>query len=80
MGTRHRQSVITKDGDLKIQQYGQWDGYPEGQGKDILNYLKNGDLEKYQENLNKIPLINDEQIKEISKTKAYGVASIRYFV
>ena len=67
MGTRHRQSVITKDGDLKIQQYGQWDGYPEGQGKDILNYLKNGDLEKYQENLNKIPLINDEQINDIEK-------------
>jgi thiamine-phosphate pyrophosphorylase len=25
-------------------------------------------------------IINDEQIKEISKTKAYGFASIRYFV
>lgn len=25
-------------------------------------------------------IINDEQIKQISKTKAYGIASIRYFV
>ena len=39
-------------------------------------------VEKY-ENINIIALggiINDEQIKEISKTKAYGFASIRYFV
>lgn len=41
--------------------------------KDIVN--------KYQ-NINIIALggiINNEQIKEISKTKAYGIASIRYF-
>ncbi|QOD60636.1 hypothetical protein H9I45_15050 [Polaribacter haliotis] len=79
MGTRHRQAVITKEGDLKIQQYGQWDGYPDGQGKDILNYLRNGDLDRYQENLNKIPLINDEQIDEVNKdsnwTKNYPYLS-----
>jgi thiamine-phosphate pyrophosphorylase len=39
-------------------------------------------VDKYA-NINIIALggiINDEQIKEISKTKAYGFASIRYFV
>lgn len=39
-------------------------------------------VEKY-ENINIIALggiINDEQIEQISKTKAYGFASIRYFV
>lgn len=61
MGTRHRQAVITKEGILKIQQYGQWDGNPQNQGKNILNYLRNGNLDKYQENLNKISIINEEQ-------------------
>lgn len=79
MGTRHRQAVITKEGEMKIQQYGQWDGYPDGQGKDILNYLRDGDLDKYQDNLSKIPLINDEQIDEVNKdenwTKTYPYLS-----
>ena len=67
MGTRHRQAVITKEGELKIQQYGQWDGYPEGQGINILTYLRNGDLKRYQSNLKNINLINDEQIDEVNK-------------
>lgn len=39
-------------------------------------------VDKYP-NINIIALggiINDKQIEEISKTKAYGIASIRYFV
>ena len=67
MGTRHLQTVIDKNGEVKIRQYGQWDGYPKGQGKDILNYLKSGDLNKYQENLSNIPLITPEQIKTIEQ-------------
>ena len=65
MGTRHKQTVINKMGEKKIQQYGQWDGYPEGQGVDILNYLKNGNLKIYQDNLEKIPIITDEQIDAV---------------
>ena len=72
MGTRHRQAVIAKNGELKIQQYGQWDGYPDGQGKSILNYLRNGNLEKYQENLEKIPLINKKQVDEVNKDKDWN--------
>ena len=61
MGTRHRQEVITKDGEMRIQQYGQWDGYPEGQGIDILGYLRHGDLETYQKNLSNIPEISEDE-------------------
>ena len=61
MGTRHHQSVITKEGDIKIMQYGQWDGSPDGQGVEILDYLRSGDLDTYQKELNKIPLINEQQ-------------------
>lgn len=51
-------------------------GEPKG-----IEKLKNI-VNKYQ-NINIIALggiINDEQIEEISKTNAYGIASIRYFI
>lgn len=67
MGTRHSQTVIDKDGNLKLRQYGQWDGYPEGQGLDILKFLLFGNLEKYQKNLDNVKNITDEQAKEIEK-------------
>ena len=67
MGTRHRQAVITKNGELKIQQYGQWDGYPSGQGVTILEYLRSGNLKKYQENLENIPQTTQKQLDAIDK-------------
>lgn len=39
MGTRNLTAVV-KDGDFKIAQYGQWDGYPSGQGATILRFLR----------------------------------------
>lgn len=62
MGTRHRQAVISKRGSLKIQQYGQWDGYPDGQGRNILEYLRSADLKKYQKNLTQIKQATKAQI------------------
>ena len=38
MGTRHLIRV-KKDGKLCVSQYGQWDGYPTGQGKDVLKFV-----------------------------------------
>jgi hypothetical protein len=63
MGTRHHQKVINKRGELKVSQYGQWDGYPDGQGFEILDYLKQGNLDRYQEELDKLHLITDEESK-----------------
>lgn len=69
MGTRHHQKVITKAGELKISQYGQWDGYPDGQGIDILDYLRNADLDKYQLELSKINEITPEQLEIVNQSK-----------
>jgi len=41
MGTRHLTMVIDQKGKTKIAQYGQWDGYPSGQGTTVLKFLKN---------------------------------------
>ena len=43
MGTRHLICVVS-DGDYKVAQYGQWDGYPSGQGAAILEFLHKEDL------------------------------------
>ena len=67
MGTRHKQMVITKEGEKKVSQYGQWDGYPSGQGVEILRFLRNADLDKYQEEVTKLREITEEEIEEINK-------------
>ena len=39
MGTRNLTAVYI-DGTYKVAQYGQWDGYPEGQGMKCLNFAR----------------------------------------
>jgi hypothetical protein len=39
MGTRNVVAVYY-NGEYRIAQYGQWDGYPEGQGKDVLAFCR----------------------------------------
>ena len=46
MGTRHIIQVI-KDNKTLISQYGQYDGYPEGQGVDVLNFVRNMDSDAF---------------------------------
>jgi hypothetical protein len=54
MGTRNLTMVISK-GEYKIAQYGQWDGYPSGQGSVVLNFLMNldVDLNKFRDTLDR---------------------------
>jgi hypothetical protein len=39
MGTRHL-IAVQLDGQYRIAQYGQWDGYPSGQGETVLKFLQ----------------------------------------
>jgi hypothetical protein len=41
MGTRNLTKVIDANGEIKVAQYGQWDGYPEGQGVNALYHAHN---------------------------------------
>lgn len=51
MGTRNLTSVIQSK-KVKIAQYGQWDGYPEGQGLTVLDFLKKkGNIDKLKKKL-----------------------------
>lgn len=48
MGTRNL-TAVKVDGEYKIAQYGQWDGYPDGQGLTALRFLRSVDLAKFRE-------------------------------
>lgn len=53
--------VINKQGETKVAQYGQWDGYPSGVGVGILKFLSDKELvEKFNNNLHKVRFIDDE--------------------
>ena len=66
MGTRNLTCVYL-DGSCKVAQYGQWDGYPGGQGATALAFLLALTPEKraqFETRLRAIPVLTDEQVKE----------------
>lgn len=64
MGTRHLISVRLKD-KVKIAQYGQWDGYPTGQGAALAKFIQSAkfDLKKLKKNLASVTFITPEEHK-----------------
>lgn len=62
MGTRHVVAV-SLDGQYKIAQYGQWDGYPDGQGADILTFLSEWDRPLFEKKVRALRFITPEELK-----------------
>lgn len=61
MGTRNLVMLIDKEGQEKVKQYGQWDGYPSGVGVGVLELLRNKELmSKLILNLEKVRFIDVE--------------------
>lgn len=69
MGTRNL-TVVYLDGEYKIAQYGQWDGYPEGQGMTALNFLRSMDEEKFKSALRNSSFISGDELTAL--WKQYG--------
>ena len=67
MGTRHLTAVYC-DGEYKIAQYGQWDGYPSGAGTDVLMFAQRisdpYNRNEFREKVRKCRWITDEEIAE----------------
>jgi len=65
MGTRHLIKVV-KDGEEKVSQYGQWDGYPDGQGATVLGFLHSVfQRERFEKNLDACPRLTDVELQEL---------------
>ncbi|NLA66727.1 MAG: hypothetical protein GX856_00490 [Gammaproteobacteria bacterium] len=63
MGTRHL-IAVQHNGEYKIAQYGQWDGYPSGQGADVLDFLRRADLERFKAQVDKTGWITDAELED----------------
>jgi hypothetical protein len=63
MGTRNL-TVVVLDGQYKVAQYGQWDGYPSGQGDTVCGFLQNVmDLEKFKSAVRECKFVTSDEIK-----------------
>ncbi len=63
MGTRHLIEVV-HNGEIKVAQYGQWDGYPDGQGVDILSFFRSHRLDRFAEMVDKCRFVTQETIRQ----------------
>lgn len=61
MGTRNLVMLIDQEGQEKVKQYGQWDGYPSGVGVGVLRILRNKELmSKLIKNIDKVRFLDVE--------------------
>lgn len=64
MGTRNL-TMVYMDNEYKIAQYGQFDGYPEGAGCLILNFLRGVKLDYFKEKVKNIQEFTKEELARI---------------
>ncbi len=62
MGTRNITQVIL-NGTTLVSQYCQWDGYPDGQGTTVLEFLKQMDRKQFERRLRACVQLEDDIIK-----------------
>lgn len=65
MGTRNLTCVVVGR-EYKIAQYGQWDGYPSGQGLTALSFLRSMDKNIFLTKLADLKFLTDEQVEIIN--------------
>jgi hypothetical protein len=64
MGTRNLTKVIDSNGAVKVAQYGQWDGYPSGQGATALYHAQNARM--IESKLPNLHFLTDSEIENIN--------------
>lgn len=65
MGTRNLTCAVI-DGEYRVAQYGQWDGYPSGQGAEALGFLLGMDRESFITKLRAARFATDEDLTAIN--------------
>jgi hypothetical protein len=68
MGTRNL-TIVQADGEYKIAQYSQWDGYPSGQGKTVLDFCRRmfaeGKWDAFKKKLALVKLCTNDEIEKM---------------
>lgn len=85
MGTRHL-IVVTSKNKVKVAQYGQFDGYPSGQGADILNFILSVDLSEFKNKVDSLSFYTEKEVDkldpeknpEISRTTSSEILNLIY--
>ena len=73
MGTRNLTCVYL-DGEYKVAQYGQWDGYPEGQGMTCLKFVRDEmDEKKFKEHVRIRRFASNSYLRDLGET--YGAVN-----
>jgi len=71
MGTRNL-TVVVSNNQTKVAQYGQWDGYPSGQGVNALGRLKKimdeGQIETFREKVNALKWLTEADIEKLKNS------------
>jgi hypothetical protein len=76
MGTRNLTCVI-KGGEFRVAQYGQWDGYPEAAGRDILAFLNTpGYIEKLRSRVDECQLFTEAQWSQRMEDEGIGTSIV----
>lgn len=68
MGTRHLIAVVSS-GVFKVANYGQWDGYPSGQGQEVLRFLGEADLAAFKAKVDQCRPLTAGEIAAVEATK-----------
>ena len=70
MGTRNL-TAVKKGGQYKVAQYGQWDGYPSGQGSTILSFLHTlkdkANMDLFLAKIDQLTFATDADIESINQ-------------
>lgn len=74
MGTRNL-TIVKSKGKTKVAQYGQWDGYPTGQGQTIADFLKKVDLPKFKKQIESLGEYTEEDIRQAYKDAGHDGVS-----
>lgn len=69
MGTRNL-TVVVQNNEVKVAQYGQWDGYPSGQGANIVEFIlekidTESKLDDFQKKIAALSFISQEEIMDL---------------
>lgn len=65
MGTRNL-TIVKIDNQYKVAQYGQWDGYPEGQGATVLEFLKSYNRRVFEQKVRNCSFLTEQESDQIN--------------